>query len=336
MLRRVFRGRSEWKVISTVVAMLLLGEFSLSFAESRLSLDMQHVKEIPAIMRNFEAAPGPGVLFLGNSLTRAGIRTDVIESIWSLHGLPRAKFALIYPDDTSVLDWFYLYRRFVEPAQPRPRVLVICFALDQLADNRPVHSERLGSLFAGLPFLAEAFSNDVLSVSDRVRYLLAAVSRVWANRERVQTRVLALIPGYEALAQTLNEAANARRSSAVAGQPVTYARLARFIETVRKDGTDIIFVAIPLPKHYPLPEKLRRTIHGGGAELLNLQGIQPAHPGDYPDGYHMSPAAAVHFSASLGTATAASAYFRSALLGERPVNAPAPTASPSRLGSAVP
>ena len=320
MLRSALSSGSDWKVLATVLVVLLFGEFGLSLAEPRLSLDVQHIRSIPAIVRTFEAAPGPGVLFLGNSLTRAGIRPDAVEGAWPPHNLPRAKFALVYPDDTRLLDWFYVYRRFVEPARSRPRVIVVSFAQSQLADGQPLQPERLGSQFAGLPFLTEAFSDDVLSASDRISYVLGATSRMWANRERVQTRVLALIPGYEALAQTLNRAASVRQDASGDGRPDTYTRLARFIERVGKDGVGVVFVATPLPRRFPLPDELRRTIHDGGAELLDLQGMEPADPGDFTDGYHMSPAAAVGFSASLGAAVAANAYFRPALVGRRPAD----------------
>lgn len=335
MLRSAFGGGSDWKVLSSVLAILLAGELGLYLAEPRLSLDVQHIRSIPTIVRNFEAAPGPGVLFLGNSLTRAGIRPDVVEGAWPPHRLPQAKFALVYPDDTRLLDWFYVYRRFVEPARSLPRVIVICFAQSQLADGQPLQPERLGSQFAGFPLLSEAFSDDVLSASDRISYLLGATSRVWANRERVQTRVLALIPGYEALAQTLNEAASVRQRASGNGRPDTYTRLARFIERAGKDGVGVVFVATPLPRRFPLPDDLRRTIRDGGAELLDLQGTEPADPRDFPDGYHLSPTAAERFSESLGVALAANAYFRTALQGRRPADHSRSAAGRSDLAAAA-
>lgn len=335
MLRRVFSGASDWKAISAVLVVLLVGEVSLSFGEGFLSVDVRHIKQFPAIVRSFDSGREPVVLFLGNSLTRAGIRPDVMESTWSSQELPRTRVALIHPDDTRVLDWYYVYRRFVETAPSRPRVIIVCFAQSNLDDNHPVQLERLGSQFSGFPLLAEAFSHEVLTLSDRMHYLLGAVSRLWANRERVQTRVLALIPGYEAMAQTLNTEANARQNSTKSGQPGTYGRLARFIERLTLDGADVVFVATPLPKRYPLPEELRRTIRDGGAELLDLQGTVPAEPGNFPDGYHLSPAAAERFSASLGTALAASDDFRSALMRGQPANYSAFTGGRSHLGAAA-
>lgn len=335
MLGRAWGGRSDWKVACAVLAVLLVGELMLYAVEPRLSLDVQHIRMIPAIVRDIETTQRPSVLFIGNSLTRHGIVPGLIRSAWSQHDLPRAKLSLIYPDSTTLSDWFYLYRRFVEPARSRPRVIVICFASNQLADSEPVQPERLGSQFAGLPFAAEAFSHDVLSLSDRVRYLLGAVSRVWADRERVQTRVLALIPGYEALAQALNQAAGARQAAPSSGEPARYARLARFIARVKQDGTDIVFVATPLPRRFPLPEALRRTIRDGGAELIDLQGTEPADPVDFLDGYHLSPVGAERFSLALGAATSGNASFRAALLRNRPVDPPTSTASRVRWEPAV-
>jgi len=310
-------SRSEWKVIASVLAVLLLGEFCLYFTESWLSYDMQHIRQIAAILEEMKQGEFPRILFLGNSLTHRGVFPDVVKETWANANLSEAKIGLVYPDDTILTDWLYVYRRFVQPSNVRPQLLIICFADKHLEDG-PVHSiERLGGEFAGLSFAREAFSHDVLSLSDRVRYGLGATSRLWANRERIQKRILTLIPGYQELAPVINNFVRRdERSHAVAKRP-TYYQLARFLDIVAGDGTKVVFVATPLPERYPLSDELYKTISRGGAELVDLQGIERAGAEDFLDGYHLAPAAAERFSRALGRALVDNDYTHAALWGTR-------------------
>ncbi|MDR6756399.1 hypothetical protein J2Y48_001689 [Mycoplana sp. BE70] len=310
-------SRSEWKVIASVLAVLLIGEISLYFTENRLSYDVQHIGQIPAIVNDIKQGNSPRVLFLGNSLTRAGIRPDIVKRAWAGVNLPDATIGLIYPDDTVLTDWLYVYRRFVQPANTQLRLVIICFANDHLDDGPVRNSERLGSQFAGLSLAAEAFSHDVLSLSDRVRYLLGATSRLWANRERIQKRVLALIPGYQEFAPIINDVVRSDGQAAAHAKPPTYNQLARFLNIVTSDGTKVVFVATPVRQPYPLPDELYKAIRRGGAEIIDLRGFERTGPGDFLDSLHLAPAAAERFSKALGSALVGNDYAHTALWGTR-------------------
>lgn len=308
-------SRSEWKVIASVLVVLLLGEAGLYFTEDRLSHDMQHLREIPAILNGFRQGTSPGILFLGNSLTHRGVFPDIVKAAWPNANVPDAKIGLVYPDDTILTDWLYVYRRFVQSSNTKPQLLIICFADKHLEDS-PVHSiERLGGEFAGFAYASEAFSHDVLTLSDRVRYVLGATSRLWANRERIQKRVLSLIPGYQDLAPIINDVFRTTKQSEAHGKKPTYNQLARFIDIVAGDGIKVVFVATPLPERYPLPDELYRTISQGGAEIVDLQGIERTGAGDFLDGYHLAPEAAERFSKALGNALIDNNYAHAALWG---------------------
>lgn len=310
-------SRSEWKVIASVLVVLLIGEFSLYFTENWLSRDMQHLRQIPTILNDIKQGDSPRVLFLGNSLTHRGIFPDVVKGTWADANLSDATIGLVYPDDTILTDWLYIYRRFVQPSNTRPHLLIICFA-DKHLDDGPAHSiERLGGEFAGLSFAGDAFSHDVLSLSDRVRYVLGATSRLWANRVRIQKRILALIPGYQELAPIINNFVRSDERSHAHAKSPTYNQLARFLDIVAGDSTKVVFVATPLPERYPLPDELYKTISRGGAEIVDLQGIERTGPDDFLDGYHLAPAAAERFSKALGIALVHNDYTHTALWGTR-------------------
>ncbi|WP_040638441.1 hypothetical protein [Microvirga lotononidis] len=304
-------------MIASVLAVLLLGEAGLYFTEDWLSHDMQHLREIPAILSFVKQGNAPRILFLGNSLTHRGVFPDVVQGAWANTNRSDARIGLVYPDDTILTDWHYVYRRFVQPSRAQPQLLVICFADKHLEDG-PVHSiERLGGEFAGLAFASEALSHDVLSLSDRARYMLGATSRLWANRERIQKRILTMIPGYQELAPVINNYFRSSKQGEARAKPPTYNKLARFLDIVASDGIKVVFVATPLPERYPLPEDLHNTISRGGAELVDLQGIERTGPDDFLDGYHLAPAAAERFSKALGMTLVNNDYAHNALWGAR-------------------
>ncbi|MER9757154.1 hypothetical protein NKJ46_27675 [Mesorhizobium sp. M0166] len=305
--------RTESKVIAAVLLLLAAVEFSLYLGEPWLSADVRHIRQIPGIVENLRTAEPPRVLFLGNSLTRASIQPDLVADTLASANLPRVNPAMIFPDDTTIVDWHYLYRNFIQPKNPQLNLIVISFAYGHLDDHQPLNVERLGGEFAGLSSAPEAFAHDVLSPSDRIEYLLSCVFRLWADRVRVQTRVLALIPGYTTLAQVINRTLRGQSQHDLPDPPVTYHRLARFIGMVVEDGNKLVFVAVPVPRRYPLPQELRNTIRNAGAELIDLQGVIPFTPADFPDGYHLSAPAAQQFSKALARAMADNDYVRSAL-----------------------
>ncbi|MBD9375247.1 hypothetical protein IB238_21735 [Rhizobium sp. ARZ01] len=322
-------------MIASLLAVLLIGEISLYFTENRLSYDVQHIEKIPAIINDIKQGNSPRVLFLGNSLTRAGIRPDIVKGTWAGANLSDATIGLVYPDDTVLTDWLYIYRRFIQPTNTQLRLVIICFANNHL-DDGPVHNiERLGGEFAGLSLAAEAFSHDVLSLSDRVRYLLGATSRLWANRERIQKRVLALIPGYQEFAPIINDFVRSDGQTAAHAKPPTYNQLARFLNIVTSDGAKVVFVASPVPKPYPLSDELYNTISRGGAEIIDLRGFERTGPGDFLDSLHLAPAAAERFSKALGIALVGNDYAHAALWGTRLQGFRTEPSGSSNVGSGI-
>jgi hypothetical protein len=286
--------RSEWKVIVSVVGALIVAAVCFHFGEPWLSQDIRHIRQIPAIVKDLEVSPAPRVLFLSNSLTHVSIQPEIISATWVTAGFPRVSIGRIFPDDTNIADWIYVYRRYVPPGL-KLDLLVVTFANNQLADTTPNY-ERIGG-YGGLSSAPQAFAEDIPSLDGRVRYLLGATSGLWLNRERVQSRILALVQGYKALVETVNRFEHENTTAdGSKNHHATYNRLARFLRTVTQNGTQVVFVAAPIPTRYDLPDDLRRTIHAFGGQLVNMQGFEQAGPGEWPDGYHLSPEAAERFS----------------------------------------
>jgi len=303
---------SELKVIAAIVLIFSAVELGMRAIEDKLSLDLKHINAIPSIMAEIDRHAAPHIMFLGNSLTRVSIQTKVIERVW-----PTApSMARIHPDDTTLLDWHYVYQRYLGKAKLHPNLIVVTFVRAQLDDNEELHVDRLGSHFAGLEFAYEAFQHDVLETGDRIEFMLAGVFRAMANRERVQDRVLAFIPGYRELAKAVNHSVRARSDKPAIHQGArSYSRLLRFLAAAHACGDKVLFVAAPLPSSYKIAEELRNAIREGGSNLIDMQGVEPLTGQDFPDGYHLSEKAAPRFSRALGRAMAENEFVQAALRG---------------------
>jgi hypothetical protein len=306
-------SNSELKVIAAVALVFGAVELGIRGIEDDLSIDVKHIHAIPSIVASLDRQSVPHMVFLGNSLTRVSIQPETIAEGW-----PAApSMARIYPDDTTLLDWHYVYQRYLDKLKPGPNLIVVSFVRSQLDDSQELHMDRLGSHFAGFQFVSEVFEYDVRRLGDRIEFILAGAFRVMANRERVQSRVLASIPGYKELADVVNHRVRtkANQSASQFGVP-TYTRLHRFLKAAHTRGDKVLFVAIPVPRPYKVSIELRDAIQRGGATLIDMQGVEPFTDQDFPDGYHLSEEAAPRFSRALGRTMADNEFVQTALYGK--------------------
>lgn len=281
-----------------VICLLGLMELGIRFFQERLSVDIQHIKGIPQILNNLGNSKGKHILFLGNSLTREGIDLEVFRHIWKIQGGTAASFQRVNPDDTTMLDWYYLFRYIIGPGHVPIDLVVVGFVRNQLSDQNTLHVDRLGGYFGGLAAMTEAFTCDIFNMGDRVDFLLSAVSRFYSNRERIKNVLLSMIPAYRESAQALNRAIN-NRSQDSRSTPHKYERLTRLLTYARERRTKMVFVAMPLPESYKITDDLRGAIVSAGGILLDCRSIDGLNPGDYTDGFHLSRRGAKIYSTRL-------------------------------------
>lgn len=296
--------KRELKVVTVLVCLLLAAEVGIRLFEDNLSIDVKHYKAIPQILDGFQTSKARNILFMGNSLTRRGVDLEVINGYWSEHNLPKTLFQAVYPDATTITDWYYLFRYNIEMRHIPVDLIVISFARnwgvaqDQLADQA-FHSDRLGGYFGGWAALAEAFTQDITTVEDRVAFLLSCLSKIYVNRERVKKRVLsALIPNYREYAQVINTSINQRMHNSPA-RPDTYNQVKRLLAAARSQKITVVFVAMPSLDHYQINNSLKEAIHDGGGFFLDLRNINNLQRSDYLDGFHLSPHGAKLYSSRL-------------------------------------
>lgn len=291
---------SSKRALIIVAAVFLAGEGAIRMRETALSVDLQHIRRIPAIVTQLEHEDSPRVLFLGNSLTRYGVETATVREVLAAGGAAEAGVEAVHPDDTGLSDWHYLYERYVEPEPSHPDVLIVGYALAEMNDLNTLHPDRLGRYFGGPAATAEAFRYDIPSFEDRVTYLLSCYSSLFANRERIRERILsAVVPDYAEVDNLIND--DLQDSGEKAGRPAapTFAKLHRFLKMTRHSGTRTVIVAMPQPGPYYVAPGMIEAIRSEGAEFVDLRQVEGITPADFFDGFHMAPSGAHIYSQRL-------------------------------------
>lgn len=298
---------SEFKVIAVVIVGLLIGELVISRMESRLSIDLHHLKSLEALATNAVGSQADQTeltfLFLGNSMTRYGINADVFREIAGTNAHVPLNITKINPDATKIADWYYLYSNYFHEKGRRPDVLVIGFQGDQLADQPTQHLNRLARFYdCDLNDWPDLQRWDLRGVEQSCSFLVSRISSLHGNRDRFDRRVLDLVvPHYRESVKRINQSQLATRSNSSNAEPthVTYSRLRRFLDMVHSDGTRLIFVAMPVAQKYDIDESARALIAQYGFPLVDCRHVPNLNGDMIPDGIHLNEEGAVRYTSHL-------------------------------------
>lgn len=289
-------GWGGWRTLLFVLAVLVVVEVGVRQFETRLSVDIQHVHAVGDIISDLvseaEKADERSLLFLGNSLTRRGVDLAVLESELAEHQVADLQLAAVYPDDTSVLDWLYLYQTEAQATGAVPDVVVLSFGFWHLED-RPVNrvqTYRLGRYFVSWQGLSQLYRHDLTTLADRANVLLAKFSAAFANRQRIAERLLSFLPHYQESARIINDIANAAQSGADEPAEKSYARLTRLIAAVEGSGAELVLVAMPTRDGYDLDPRIAEIAASNGSVLVDARDVPGLNSVHFEDNLHLDPA----------------------------------------------
>lgn len=292
---------------------VLLCEAGIRLIGPGLSRDLEQIRAMPRIAAEFQPdrANQQRILFLGNSLFREGVDPELVESGLQQFSGGQYQVRRATADATGIPEWYYAFKRFFADAGQVPDVMVLGFAGDSgghFSDSRQVMPDRLAQHYSRLRDIPELFRRDVTSFDQRCDFMAASVSWAWANRERVQKRVLdAVVPGYRTAAQRMNDAILPGRVATQQESPAEYTRLKRLIALAQQHDVELVFLAIPIGRDYEIDPGLSAV--AGMFQIPLIDGRQvPGITHDlFPDGYHMNSAACERFSKFVAHALAQSA-----------------------------
>jgi hypothetical protein len=292
--------RSEARVLISLVAVAAAVEGGLRATSGRLSTDITHIRGIPGIAAEIAETRGKTVLFLGNSLTREGLDLDAVrEALRCAEGEP-IFCERVCPDDTTVLDWYYLFRHYFVDGRA-PDYLVVGYVRSQLEDRSPIHPDRIAAYFGGWSSAGEMLRMDLKTLGDRVSYMLASSLQLFSERERVQFRAMSLaVPDYRKVANRVNEEARRRDAGLQRSEPGQYSRLSRLLELCAERGVKPVIVAMPVPDRYRLDPGLQAVLSRNSAGLIDLRSPEGIGAEAYADNYHLNSRGRSIYSRALG------------------------------------
>lgn len=283
--------KTEIKVILAVVAALLMGEVGARLFEPRLSADIRQIlgfEEFPQKIAESRAEGQTIVLVLGNSLARSGVDEVTLEAGLRKKGWARPKIFYLTPDASGVNEWTAAYRKiFPGSGAIRPDLLILVTGPGHLLDH-PVRSpERLAAYHASRKDRVKIFCEWLNSESERCRFLLASVSRLFVIRERVRPLLFYdLVPGYEVTARQLNQAVGQgiRDPSEAGGTAVRFRML---LDSLDLPAKRVVLAAAPLPEIYQIPDVVLEAASERGITVFQEVAGVGLPPEAFPDGYHL-------------------------------------------------
>ena len=291
--------RTELRVLAVVLFVLLAAEVAVRFGERSLSRDVQHIQQIPAISQSLAASKDQKILFLGNSLVRTGVDPQIIEQELKAKGVAPVHIERVFPDSTSLPDWYRVFKHYFVNQSSLPQVLVLCFSDIALQDTSGIDPTRLGRYYSSATEVPEIFHQDIHDFESRSEFVLAATSYAFANRMRVRTRALDLIvPAYRTSAQRIND--DMKQKAPAVTRPKTYERLARLLELARQEGVQVVVVAMPQPVQYSLDPEITRVVDQAGMTLLDCRSVNGINAQSFLDEMHLADAGAIVYSHFLG------------------------------------
>lgn len=292
----------EWKVVVTLVAVLLLLEGAARLFEGHLSRDVAHLRALSDEAESLSDPNGFKVLVIGNSLARRGLDRERLGDGLNQGEEGGTALAYMVPDASNATEWSWGLRRYFNHREVGTDLNLVFTGERHLLGGNP-SPERLGGYFVGREdwgrFIAESETID-----SSVRFLLGANSALFANRERVRPLVgFHFLPGFEKVWGLLagggmKEETESGEDSAAAGpaQGIELENLRRLCASLEATGGKSVVVMVPMPEPYRLGPEIVAELESAGIEILDFSRVTGITEEDFPDGYHLGERGAEKFT----------------------------------------
>ena len=162
--------------------LLIITEIILFFTEDFLSKDIQHLKSIDNITKENNE-----MIIIGNSLTRNGINETLLIKNLKTNKTNYKKAGIIYLDDTSIIEWYYVFKSYFYENDIIPKKLIINFALNQLRTPE-LEFEELSRIASYVPIkkLYATCEQESLNFSQKIDLYLAKFFEYFLTEKEYQ------------------------------------------------------------------------------------------------------------------------------------------------------
>jgi hypothetical protein len=282
--------KNEFKILLCLACLLLLLEAGARVFETRLSKDVQHLRELPAQAEKIRTAGKDvfKVLVLGNSLARCGVDVALLTTELKQQLQREVVVAVMHPDGSRIEQWTYGYRRYFEQTGAVPDVVLLITGRLHLTDQPPDVSD-MGAFYVSNKDVPVFMRSSKVGGEDAARFFAARSSALLAHADRVQPLLFyRFVPGYEGTAGRINRS---KRSDSplppTQGLEPTCETLKFLANTLKSTGARLVIASVPMPEPYDLPGTVLGTVLGAHALLINTGRTLPLLPDLFPDHYHL-------------------------------------------------
>jgi hypothetical protein len=286
------------RVLILIALGIVASDLILRAIETRLSGNLAHVAEIPALIDSAAATARPTLLLLGNSLTYNGIAPEALRAVHA-----QGPVTKITPDGTNYWDWqCILEHQVLERDDLKVDMLVLGYAWHLLSDQTNPEPSSLGALFCRATDVFAPRSLGLDSIGDIAEFLLAGSLRPYALRETLRNRGLALvIPDYARLTQLANVNVEAAKQASGPKRLFTYAHFTGLAEKLHARGTTIVIIAMPVRSEYDIDEELKALDARGLIVLLDYRATPGIDAHAFKDEMHLTEAGQTILTARLSS-----------------------------------
>ncbi|MBX3259257.1 MAG: hypothetical protein KIS78_01230 [Labilithrix sp.] len=250
-----------------------------------------------------------GVAFVGNSATRLGVDPAIVaRELGDAKG--EAVTADVFTADASRINtWHYILESTFWRPGKRPRLVVLTFYEDDLADGNRIEIGRVAQFFTTTRDWPDVFRVDLPTFGERTEFVVSSAWATYAARARIRERTLRLIPGYEPYAAAQNDVVfkHERAREAAARPELTHVALHRLLRRAAEEETRLCFVAYPTleaaqGEPYPIDTAGRAAVEAAGMRFIDLRRVDGLGPELYDDDVHLNEAGRALYSAVLADA----------------------------------
>lgn len=295
--------KDEIKILLSLACLLLVLEAGARVFETRLSKDVQHLRELPAQAEKLRAASHDAfkILVLGNSLARCGVDVPLLTKGLKQQLQREVVVAVMHPDGSRIEQWTYGYRRYFEQTGAVPDVVLLITGRLHLTDQPPDVSD-MGAFYVSgqdLPAFAKA---SLHGIEDTSRFWVARLSALFAHADRVQPLLFyRFVPGYDETAQAINQRASSKPPDSYQhdAKNVACNTLAFLLDGSKLSGVRFLIASAPLPEPYVLPAEVSDAARRAGASVIKTGETLDLPSENFPDQYHLNAQGAEAFTKAL-------------------------------------
>ncbi len=287
---KIKNRNQEFFIVLALILLLICIEITLRVTESRLSANISNIVSIPKIISGIGKSQETTILFVGNSLTDNAVNSSKLSHLLKSQYNKSYDIFKITPDSSGIADWFCIYRNQLKSINNPPSVIIIGFAWEQISDQERVHPSRLGGMFCSISDLQPLSVTELGLHQKQLHFFAGSISHVFVNREAIRNRLLDFfIPHYIKTTRSINQYSN--RDVKVknnAEKEYSYRLLTALSAETRRQGTEIILMAMPVITPYDVDQNLIETANEIGVKFIDLRDTHLKSKEHYRDPIHLN------------------------------------------------